>query len=76
MLIMLYNPEKDFYEENEKEKEILPIMEKTAYMIVWKVRGGFRQHPDDSPGAIATGFTGSKGWFTNKSKWFSLKKEI
>lgn len=76
MLIMLYNPETDFYEENEKDKEILPVMEKTAYMIAWKVRGGFRQHPDDSPGAIATGFTGSKGWFTNKSKWFSLKKEI
>lgn len=76
MLLMLYNPETDFYEENEKDREVLPVMEKTAYIIAWKVRGGFRSHRDDSPGAIATGFSGEKGWFTDKSKWFSLKKEV
>lgn len=74
MIILLYNPENDFYEE--KDKEVLPILENTAYMLVWKVRGGFRLHPNDSPGAIATGFKGETGWFTDKSKWFSLKKEI
>lgn len=73
MILMLYNPSNDFYDE--KDAAVLPVQEKTAYIIAWKVRGGFRKHPDDSPGAIATGFSGNKGWYSDKSKWFSLKKE-
>ena len=70
---MLYNPSADFYEE--KDATVLPVVENAAYIIAWKVRGGFKKHPDDSPGAIMTGFKGSKGWYGEKSKWFSLKKE-
>lgn len=73
MILMLYNPSNDFYDE--KDAAVLPVQEKTAYIIAWKVRGGFRKHPDDSPGAIATGFSGNKGWYSDKSRWFSLKKE-
>jgi hypothetical protein len=73
MILMLYNPSADFYEE--KDATILSVVENAAYIIAWKVRGGFKKHPDDSPGAIMTGFKGSKGWYGEKSKWFSLKKE-
>jgi len=34
------------------------VNENAAYIIAWKVRGGFRKHPDDSPGAILTPFKG------------------
>lgn len=73
MILMLYNPANDFYEE--KDEELLPVKDGAAYILVWKIRGGFRKHPDDSPGAILTPFKGSKGWYSDKSKWFSLKKE-
>jgi hypothetical protein len=71
--IMLYNPSFDFYEE--RDADVLPIKDKVAYMCVWKCRGGFRLHREDSPGAIAVPFIGARGW-GNKSKWFSLKKEM
>ena len=73
MILMLYNPTNDFYDE--KDAAVLPVTENAAYIIAWKVRGGFKKHPDDSPGAIMTGFKGNKGWYSDKSKWFSLKKE-
>lgn len=73
MILMLYNPSNDFYDE--KDKAVLPVVENAAYIIVWKVRGGFKKHPNDSPGAIMTGFKGERGWYSDKSKWFSLKKE-
>jgi hypothetical protein len=76
MILMLYNPSNDFYEEKDKDKDVLPVNENAAYIIAWKVRGGFRKHPDDSPGAILTPFKGSRGWHSTKSKWFSLKKEV
>jgi len=73
MILMLYNPMEDFYDE--KDEEALPIQKGAAFICAWKVRGGFRLHPDDSPGAIMTGFKGKRGWYSDKSRWFSLKKE-
>jgi len=73
MLLMLYNPTIGFYEDH--DAEALPIVDKVAYIIAWKCRGGFRIHKDDSPGAIAVPFVGAKGWHPTQSKWFSLKKE-
>ena len=73
MILMLYNPMEDFYDEH--DEETLPIQKGSAFICAWKVRGGFRLHPDNSPGAIMTGFRGKRGWYSDKSKWFSLKKE-
>lgn len=80
MIIMLYNPNIDYFaEDKEKNRGYeLQIVDECAYMICWKIRGGFREHPDDNPGAILTPFRGDKGWgeYTNRpeGKWFSLRK--
>lgn len=76
MIIMLYNPSSDFYEEDSGVADMLPIVEDKAYMILWKVRGGFRKHINDSPGAIQIAFRGDKGWGdkTSERSWYSLKK--
>jgi len=74
MQIMLYSPSKDYYSQQDK----LPTMDGIGYMVIWKVRGGFRKHRDESPGAIQMPFDGTKGWgwwqdhYVN-GKWFSLK---
>jgi len=73
MLIMLYNPSIDYFAEEDEATDALPILDNVGYMIGWKVRGGFRQHLDDSPGAVAIPFLGSKGW-GDKSRWYSLRK--
>jgi hypothetical protein len=74
MQIMLYSPEKDYYAED----TLLPIIDNVGYMVVWKVRGGFRLHREESPGAIQLPFSGTKGWGWHNNhyvsgKWFSLK---
>jgi hypothetical protein len=74
MLCMVYNPSTDEHNFSSNEDEHLPATPNTAYMIVWKVKGGFRKHLEDSPGAIAIPFRGDKGWSSTKGKWFSLKK--
>jgi hypothetical protein len=43
-------------------------------MITWKVRGGFREHVNDCPGAVQIPFRGDKGWSDKEGRWFSLKK--
>jgi replicative DNA helicase len=72
MIIMIYNPNKDFYEEN--DTTLLPVVEDRSYVIVWKVRGGFRKHLDASPGAIQIPFRGDKGWSNKNGRWYSLAK--
>ena len=76
MIIMLYNPSEDYFaDDNHKDNEILPITDKKGYAVCWKVRGGFRKHKDESPGAIMIPFKGSKGWHPDeRGKWFSLRK--
>ena len=78
MILMLYNPTTDWHSSEEKEEYHLPNKifrdAQTGYVICWKVRGGFRKHLEDSPGAIAIPFRGDKGWHSNVGKWFSLKK--
>jgi DnaB-like helicase C terminal domain len=71
MIGMLYDPANDWNNEEECE---LPIVNGHAYIIIWKVRGGFRKHLNDAPGAICIPFRGDKGWHPTKSKWYSLKK--
>lgn len=72
MILMLYNPTTDFYAE--ADSEILPAVENAAYICAWKVRGGFRKHLNESPGAILTKFRGDRGW-GDVGKWYSLRKE-
>ena len=72
MILMLYNPNRDFYEEN--DTNMLPSLEDRAYVIAWKIRGGFRKHLHESPGAIQIPFRGDKGWSDNEGRWFSLSK--
>lgn len=74
MVCMVYNPSQDEHDWSDNPDERLPAMSNTGYMIVWKVKGGFRKHLEDSPGAIAIPFRGDKGWHSTKGRWFSLKK--
>jgi hypothetical protein len=77
MILMLYNPSQDYFssEEDRKGEDALPIRDNRAYIVAWKIRGGFREHEEESPGAIDLPFRGKYGWSTkNPGKWFSLKK--
>lgn len=60
MIFMLYNPSKDF--NSAKPELTLPNTPGVSYAVVWKVRGGYRKHPEDNPGAIAIPWQGSTGW--------------
>lgn len=74
MILMLYDPASDWTNDEVSDEDELPVIDNSAYIIVWKVRGGFRVHPQDSPGAICIPFKGKFGWHSTKSKWFTLKK--
>jgi hypothetical protein len=75
MVLMLYNPETDWFGEEDTENYNLPFRKGHAYVLCWKVRGGFRKHKEDSPGAIQLEFKGSIGWRTDDiGHWFSLRK--
>lgn len=74
MILMLYDPARDWYNEDDDEDLQLPVVDNTAYVLCWKIRGGFRSHLDDSPGAIQMAFKGKHGWGNTNSRWYSLKK--
>ena len=75
-ILMLYNPSTDWIDADDKDVELLPPIKNAAYIIVWKVRGGFRKHLEDSPGAILVSFRGDKGWGEKQSRWYSLRKSL
>jgi len=72
MLICLYNPGTSFYKADKDSGKVIPIRPGEAYSLVWKVRGGFREHPGVSPGYIAHEFKGKQGW-SPKGNWFHLR---
>lgn len=74
MMLMIYDPSINWSNDSETEKE-LPVVEGRAYILCWKSRGGFRIHPDDSPGAIQIPFSGKRGWAYGEGTWFTLKKD-
>lgn len=79
MILMLYDPSVAWNsDENSKEDVELPIVSGRAYIIAWKMRGGFRKHLDEAPGAIQLSFRGDCGWGGDgtHSRWFSLKKSM
>jgi len=73
MILMLYNPATAWLDEDEEKENNLPYVEGTAFILAWKIRGGFRKHFDSAPGAIRIPFRGDKGWSTkNEGKWFQI----
>ena len=74
MILMLYNKNTDWHEKEEEGDHTLPSSEDTAFVIAWKIRGGFRKHINDAPGAIMIPFKGNRGWHPTKGRWFSLKR--
>ena len=76
MILMLYNPSMDWFGEEDVKNNILTPREGTAYIICWKVRGGFRKQPvEKTPGAIQLQFNGKHGWrLDDPGHWFSLRK--
>lgn len=75
MLCVLYDPRKDF---GSKEDAVtLPVVqgERITYIVGWLIRGGFINHPDDNPGAIAVNFHGKTGWGDSSLGWNLLHTE-
>lgn len=72
MVLAIYNPHTQKHYDN-PDAELLPIMKNAAYLVCWLVRGGFRMHKEDSPGAIAIGWNGGRGW-GDKGKWFAIRE--
>lgn len=71
-VITLWNPDKDNFSYDET---ILPRVDGEAYICCWLVRGGFRIHREDNPGAIRIPFRGDKGWHPTRSKWFVMRDD-
>lgn len=69
-VLMLYNPMTD-WRDGVSTKTKLQKRKNAAYLLAWKMRGGFRVHMDDSPGAIMIPFRGDVG-FGDKSIWFKI----
>jgi hypothetical protein len=74
MIMMPYSPSNDFYAEEDDAMEALPIIEDRSYLVLWKVRGGFRKHKEACPGAIQIPFRGDRGWSDKAGRWYSLRK--
>lgn len=72
MVIMTYNPSRDFYPSFDDDEQFLPAVPGKGYLVCWKVRGGFRKH--DGPGAVQLPFRGDRGWHSGRGNWFSLVK--
>ena len=77
MILMVYNPNMDYFKDEDKiiDDGDLIVRDNTAYLCCWKIRGGFRNHLEDSPGAIMIPFKREHGW-GDKNKWFSLKSHV
>ena len=75
MLICLWNPHVSNLPEDAEALRSFPLKNGKvveAAALVWKVRGGFREHRFDSPGAIKHQFKGNKGW-SPTGQWFHLR---
>lgn len=76
MVLMLYDPKTNFDEGIEDVLPSKPFGNKAPaqYILVWKIKGGFKKHLTECPGAIAIPFIGTLGWHDSISKWFKLEK--
>lgn len=70
MILMLYNPNTDFHLPDAEDTS-LPIVQDRAYILVWKIRGGIRNH-ENQPGAIQLDWDGKYAWADEATGWFKL----
>jgi hypothetical protein len=80
MLMMLYQPEGDFYSDNEENPYTLPCTPKKGYLIFWKTKNA-RPHDPEFPGAIQVNHSAKFGYdLSNLGEWYSLaastKREV
>ena len=73
-MLMIYDPSINWSNDMSDEDKQLPISDGYGYLLCWKSRGGFRNHLDDSPGAIQIRYDGTHGWSNSNGSWFTLKK--
>lgn len=74
MILSVWNPVNDYYSDKETMVEIL---EDHAYLVCWKMRGGFSRGlgiKHQSPGAIALRWRGDRSWHNGPGTWFSLRE--
>ena len=72
MVAAIWNPFTSYHSANSDD---LPAIEGHSYTIFWKIRGGFKLHLNDSPGAIAIPWRGERGWHPTKGRWVSMERE-
>lgn len=70
--VMLYQPEGDFYADNEENPYTLPGVPKKGYIIFWKTKN-MKPHDPDFPGAIQVPHSSKYGYNLDcDGEWFSL----
>jgi hypothetical protein len=74
MMLCLYNPARDYSDTNDRSLT-LPQIAGESYVVAWKIRGGFRLHELDNPGAIRVKFSGKVGWGSESTSWNKLHIE-
>lgn len=68
-VVCLYRPDADYHYWSDDEQE-LPWVDGRAYIVVWKLRGGFRMNK--GPGAIQVQYRGDWGFKNERGRWFIL----
>jgi hypothetical protein len=72
-VIMTFNPNTDWRGGIVTETK-LPKNKNCAYLLAYKMKGGFRNHMDDSPGAIEMPYRPNLG-FGDNSRWYKINDD-
>jgi hypothetical protein len=74
-MCIIYDPEGDFYSDNQENAYYLAYEKGYAYMTVWKVKNG-RPHDPEFPGALKLPISKRLGFdWSAKGEWVSLSAE-
>jgi hypothetical protein len=72
---MLYQPDGDFYSDNQENAYTLPAVKGKGYIICWKSKNA-RPHGDEFPGAIQVPHSPRHGYdLTSGGSWLSLASD-